>query len=126
MKKPNAWQRFRYWFDNLMSRGTASLLLLLAIITAVVVVIGGLISIALGGADGSGVDSPGFSIWFTLMHTISTGVLTKEEGTFAYLAVMTIVTLTGMFITSFLIGTISNGIKDKVTDLQRGKSLVRE
>lgn len=126
MKKISAWQRFRYWFDNLMSKGTLSLLLLLAVITTVVVIIGGILSIILGGPDGSGVDSPGYSIWFTLMHAISTGVLTKEEGTFAYLAVMTIVTLVGMFITSFLIGTISNGIKDKVTDLQRGKSLVIE
>ena len=126
MKRVSAWQRFRYWFDNLMSKGTLSLLLLLAVITTVVVVIGGILSILLGGPDGSGVDSPGYSIWFTLMHTISTGVLTKEEGTFAYLAVMAVVTLVGMFITSFLIGTISNGIKDKVTDLQRGKSRVIE
>ena len=126
MKKFSPWQKFRYWFDNLMSKGTASLLLLLAVITSLVVVTGGLLTVALGGADGSGGASAGSSIWFTLMHTISTGVLTKEEGTFAYLAVMTIVTLTGMFITSFLIGTISNGIKEKVTSLQRGKSRVIE
>lgn len=126
MKKFSPWQKFRYWFDNLMSKGTASLLLLLAVITSIVVITGGLLTVALGGADGSGGASAGSSIWFTLMHTISTGVLTKEEGTFAYLAVMTIVTLTGMFITSFLIGTISNGIKDKVTSLQRGKSRVIE
>lgn len=126
MKKFSFWQKFRYWFDNLMSKGTASLLLLLAVITSLVVIIGGLLTVALGGADGSGAASPGSSIWYTLMHTISTGVLTKEEGTIAYLAVMTLVTLTGMFITSFLIGTISNGIKDKVSSLQRGRSRVIE
>ena len=126
MKKTSPWQRFRYWFDNLMSKGTKSLLLLLAVITTVVVVLGGLAALALGGADGSGGASAGHSIWFTLMHAINTGVLAKEEGTVAYLAVMTIVTLVGMFITSFLIGTISNGIKDKVTDLRRGKSRVIE
>lgn len=125
-KKATASQRFRYWFDNLMSKGTASLLLILGVITTVVVVIGGLLAVALGGADGSGADSPGQSIWFTLMHAINTGVLAKEEGTIPYLAVMTIVTLVGIFITSFLIGTISNGIKDKVADLQRGKSQVVE
>ncbi len=108
-----------------MSKGTASLLLLLAVITSLVVIVGGLLTVALGGADGSGA-SAGSSIWYTLMHAINTGVLTKEEGTIAYLAVMAIVTLTGMFITSFLIGTISNGIKDKVTSLQRGKSRVIE
>ena len=126
MKKATAGQKFRYWFDNLMSKGTPSLLLLLAVITTVVVVIGGLLAVALGGADGSGADGTGKSIWFTLMHAINTGVLAKEEGTIPYLAVMTIVTLVGIFITSFLIGTISNGIKDKVADLQRGKSRVIE
>lgn len=49
MKKFTFWQRFRYWFDNLMSKGTASLLLLLAVITTFVVVTGGLLSVALGG-----------------------------------------------------------------------------
>ncbi len=126
MKKASSWQRFRYWFDNLMSKGTLSLLLLLAVITAVVVFIGGGLAIAIGGPDGSGVDSPFYSIWFTLMHAINTGVLAKEEGTVIYLAIMTIVTLVGIFITSFLIGTISNGIKDKVSDLRRGKSRVIE
>ena len=126
MKKVSAWQKLRYRFDNLMSKGTKSLLLLLAVITAIVVVIGGLLAVALGGADGTGADSTGHSIWFTLMHAINTGVLAKEEGTVPYLIVMTIVTLVGIFITSFLIGTISNGIKDKVTDLQRGKSRVIE
>ena len=126
MKKVTFRQRIRYWFDNLMSKGTRSLLLLLAVITSVVAVAGGLAAVALGGPDGSGGSSTGRSIWFTLMHTINTGVLAKEEGTAAYIAVMTIVTLVGIFITSFLIGTISNAIKEKVTDLQRGKSPVIE
>ena len=103
-----------------------SLLLLLAVITAIVVFVGGCAAIAIGGPDGGGVESPLYSIWFTLMHAINTGVLAKEEGTVLYLAIMTVVTLVGIFITSFLIGTISNGIKDKVSDLRRGKSHVIE
>lgn len=126
MRRRTLGQKLRYSFDNLMSKGTASLLLILGIITAIVVVIGGLASVALGGPDGTGAESTGGSIWFTLMHAINTGVLAKEEGTVPYLFVMTIVTLVGIFITSFLIGTISNGIKDKVVELQRGKSRVIE
>ncbi len=126
MRKPTTGQRLRYWFDNVMSQGTKSLLIMLGIITAVVAVIGGLLSVAMGGADGSGSESVGSSIWFTLMHALNTGVLAKEEGTVPYLIVMTIVTLVGIFITSFLIGTISNAIKEKVTDLQRGHSTVIE
>jgi hypothetical protein len=78
-----------------MSKGTSSLLLLLGVITAVVSVTGGLLSVALGGADGAGEATAGSSIWFTLMHALNTGVLAKEEGTIPYLFVMTIVTLVG-------------------------------
>lgn len=126
MKRRTLGQRLRYNFDNLMSKGTVSLLLILGVITAIVVIAGGLASVALGGPDGTGTESTGGSIWFTLMHAINTGVLAKEEGTVPYLFVMTIVTLVGIFITSFLIGTISNGIKEKVVELQRGKSRVIE
>ena len=41
MKNATFWQRLRYRFDNLMSKGTPSLLLILGVITAIVVVIGG-------------------------------------------------------------------------------------
>ena len=126
MRKVTGKQRFRYWFDNLMSKGTSSLLLLLGVITAVVSVTGGLLSVALGGADGAGEATAGSSIWFTLMHALNTGVLAKEEGTVPYLFVMTIVTLVGIFITSFLIGTISNAIKEKIANLQEGHSIVIE
>ena len=126
MRNATTRQKLRYWFDNLMSKGTASLLLLLGVITATVAIVGGLIAVALGGPDGSGAESTGSSIWFTLMHALNTGVLAKEEGTIAYLAVMTIVTFVGIFITSFLIGTISNAIKEKIANLQEGRSTVIE
>ena len=126
MRNATTRQKLRYWFDNLMSKGTASLLLLLGVITATVARVGGLIAVALGGPDGSGAESTGSSIWFTLMHALNTGVLAKEEGTIAYLAVMTIVTFVGIFITSFLIGTISNAIKEKIANLQEGRSTVIE
>ena len=37
MKKPSLWQRLRYRFDNMMSKGTVSLLIILGIITTIVV-----------------------------------------------------------------------------------------
>ena len=126
MRNATGKQKFRYWFDNLMSKGTASLLLLLGVITAVVSVAGGLLAVLLGGPEGTGADSAGQSIWFTLMHALNAGVLAKEEGTVPYLAVMTLVTFVGIFITSFLIGTISNAIKDKIANLQEGRSTVIE
>ncbi|MCR5794622.1 MAG: hypothetical protein K6G61_04660 [Solobacterium sp.] len=126
MKKTSLRKRLSYRFDNLMSKGTPSLLLILAVITAVTVLAGAFAAIALGGPDGSGGNSAGSTIWFTLMHALSSGVLAKEEGTVAYLFVMTIVTFVGIFITSFLIGTVSNAIKEKLVQLQRGRSSVIE
>lgn len=55
MKKPTLWQRIRYRFDNLMSKGTPSLLLIPALITIITVLIGGILSLMLGGPDGSGI-----------------------------------------------------------------------
>ena len=78
MRNATGRQKARYWFDNLMSKGTVSLLLLLGVITAIVAVAGGLMAVALGGPEGTGADSTGQSIWFTLMHAINTGVLAKE------------------------------------------------
>ncbi len=126
MRNATRKQKLQYWFDNLMSRGTVSLLALPGLITAVVATTGGLLSVALGGPEGEGGVTAGSSIWFTLMHALNTGVLAKEEGTIPYLFVMTLVTLVGIFITSFLIGTISNAIKDKIASLQEGRSAIIE
>ena len=65
---------------------------------------------------------PRYWIWSNYTQALNTGHMSRYFLNSVIVAVMTIVTLTGMFITSFLIGTISNGIKDKVTSLQRGRS----
>ncbi|MBQ6491909.1 MAG: hypothetical protein IJI88_06500 [Atopobiaceae bacterium] len=44
MRNATTGQKLRYWFDNLMSKGTASLLLLLGVITATVAIVGGLLA----------------------------------------------------------------------------------
>ena len=45
--KPTFRQKFRYWFDNLMSRGTPAMIFILFVLSlAVVAVAGAIISIA--------------------------------------------------------------------------------
>ena len=39
MKKPSFGERFRYWFDGWMAKGTGSLIALLAIVTAVLIIL---------------------------------------------------------------------------------------
>ena len=114
-------ERFSYWFDNLMSKGTVSLVLILFLITLIVVVVAGILAVIF---DGGTADSIGGSIWTSLMHAIDAGTLSGHSGSFPYMLLMTIVTVCGLFITSVLIGIINNGMENKMESLRKGKSKV--
>ncbi|MBO5137848.1 MAG: hypothetical protein J6B81_05085 [Spirochaetaceae bacterium] len=122
MKKPSWKNRIKYSFDNMMSKGTLSLILLLFLITAVVVVISGIIS-ALADPQGDGIFK---SMWISLMHAIDAGTLAGDDGSIIFMVLMSIVTICGLFITSMLIGVISTGLEDKMNSLRKGHSIVLE
>ena len=123
MKKHTWKEKFQYHFDNLMSRGTASLIAILFGITTLVVVIAGILVSIINAEEGATV---GMSTWSSLMHAIDAGTLAGDQGSWLFLAIMTVVTICGLFITSMLIGILNAGIEDKMTSLQKGKSLVLE
>ena len=120
MKKYTWKEKFQYHFDNLMSRGTASLIGILFAITALVVVIAGVLTAVINA------DNVGKATWMSLMHAIDAGTLAGDEGSWVFLLLMTAVTICGLFITSMLIGILNTGIEEKMTSLQKGKSLVLE
>ena len=123
MKKHTWKEKFQYRFDNIMSRGTVSLIAILFGITAIVVILAGVLAVLIDGvADGS----VGKSMWMSLMHAIDAGTLAGDDGNWVFLLLMTIVTICGLFITSMLIGILNAGIEEKMTSLQKGKSLVLE
>ena len=123
MKNPSWKDKLQYWFDNLMSKGSLSLIGLLAVITAIVIAIAGVIVALLPDAEGAGVLS---SIWFSLMHAIDAGTIAGDSGSFLFMLIMAIVTLCGLFITSMLIGVIGSGLEDKMNSLRKGRSQVLE
>lgn len=119
---PSFRDKFRYQFDNLMSRGTIALVEMLFLITAVVVVIVGIL-----GAIANVELSTGKSIWQSLMHAIDAGTLAGDDTSNVwYLVLMAVVTVCGIFITSILIGIISTGFEQKLNDLRKGTSKVIE
>ena len=120
MKKYTWKEKFQYHFDNIMSKGTASLIGILFAITALVVVIAGVI-VGLANKTGSGK-----ATWMSLMHAIDAGTLAGDDGGFVFMLLMTVVTICGLFITSMLIGILNAGIEEKMTSLQKGKSQVLE
>ena len=120
MKKITWKEKFQYHFDNIMSKGTASLIGILFGITALVVIIAGVI---VGLSSGTGV---GKATWMSLMHAIDAGTLAGDSENFLFMLLMTVVTICGLFITSMLIGILNTGIEEKMTSLQKGKSHVLE
>lgn len=124
MKKPNLKQKLSYWFDNLMSKGALSLILVLAVITVVVVLIAGLVvSISDPEANGNVFQAA----WMSLMHAIDAGTIAGDDtSNILFIVMMSIVTICGLFITSMLIGVISTGLESKMESLQKGHSLVLE
>src|SRR5690349_17102498 len=105
MKAPTLKQRFQYWFDNFMSRGTGALIGGLAVVSLVIIFIAaGIIQIGNFTMDGEA-SAPSFAeaAWMSLMRTLDAGTMGGDTG-LAFRVVMLMVTLGGIFIVSTLIG----------------------
>ena len=114
--------KMRYQFDNLMSKGTIVLVVMLFLITAIVVVITGFLG-ALINKDATA----GNSIWQSLMHAMDAGTLAGDStSNIWFIILMSVVTICGIFVTSILIGIISTGFEQKLNDLKKGTSKVIE
>jgi voltage-gated potassium channel Kch len=123
--KPGLGERFRYWFDGWMSKGTGALIALLAIVTAVLVVLVTLVTLALRAyPQGQPKDFPDL-IWATLMRAIDSGTLAGDNG-WGYRGMMLIITIAGIVIVASLISIISGAFDAKVEDLRKGRSRVLE
>ena len=127
MKKPSISERFRYWFDGYMSKGTIALVGLLALATVVFVLVIGSIVAAIPALFPSDDNKYSFgeSLWASLMRTLDPGTMGGDQGP-GYRAAMLIVTLGGLIVVASLIGIISGAFDAKVEDLRKGRSRVLE
>jgi len=129
MKKPTLQQKWQYFFDNYMSRGTGALIVGLAVIALIVILIAAAVisigGVALAPEGSTGSMSFGEAAWEGLMRTLDAGTMGGDEG-WGFRAVMFVVTLGGVFFVSALIGILNNGLEDKLDELRKGRSLVLE
>ena len=126
MKKNSLWNKIKYAFDNLMSKGTLAMVTLLGILSAIIVIISATI-IALFDIQPTGEKPLGFieGFWLSLMRTLDPGTMGGDTGwSFRIIAFM--VTIGGIFIISTLIGVLNNGIESHLDKLREGKSFVIE
>ena len=126
MSKPSFSARFRYWFDNVMSKGTIALIGLLALVTVVFIAVIAAI-VAIFGFGPTGDENMGFAeaMWGSLMRTLDSGTMGGDEGP-AFRVLMLIVTIGGVVVVASLIGVISGAFDSKVEDLRKGRSKVLE
>ncbi|MBK7317306.1 potassium transporter TrkA [Candidatus Villigracilis affinis] len=124
MKAPTFKQKFQYWFDNYMSRGTGALIFALFVLSAIIIfVIAALVKIT-GSAPN---DESLFQLaWMGLLRTLDSGTMGGDTGGFFFLLMMLVVTFGGIFVVSALIGIINNGLEDKLDELRKGRSAVLE
>jgi ion channel POLLUX/CASTOR len=119
-------ERARYWFDNTMSKGTASLIGWLAVVSVGLIVLVTAFTLWLAPNEPDGVSHAGEVLWIALMHALTPSRVASDKGSLGYMAVMFAGSLGGLFIVSMLVGLLSNGLKQKVDRLRRGRSRIVE
>jgi voltage-gated potassium channel Kch len=124
MKSPTLKQRFQYWFDNYMSRGSGAMLTGLFVLSALII----FIAAALVKLTNTAPNGESFLevAWMSLLRTLDSGTMGGDAGDPFFLFMMLVVTFGGVFVVSALIGIINNGIEDKMDDLRKGRSAVLE
>lgn len=129
MNKPTFGERFRYWFDNWMSKGTIALIGLLGIATVVLVlVVFAIVQVAtLFGIypNDDPTTNPLDTLWGNLMRTLDPGTMGGDTGWLFRLLMLTI-TVGGLIIVAALIGIISGAFDSKIEELRKGRSKVLE
>ena len=123
MKKPGLKERFKYWFDTRMSKGTVSMIRMLTVATLIVVLLLALIITACGFSEDGGF----FSVfWNNLATVINAWMPYADEGGAGYVILTAIAAIAGLLVTSVLIGIISSGIEERLTGLRKGNSKILE
>lgn len=116
--------RMRYAFDNLASKGPIAMIGMLFVLALVLISIVTTFVVSTG-ADPDGRGFIGIA-WAGLMRTLDAGTMGGDTGGPAFLLAMLVVTIGGIFVVGTLIGIITTGIDEKLTQLRKGKSFVAE
>jgi len=126
MKKITLIERIRYAFDNLMSKGTFTLIAFLGVIAFFIVAILSFL-VHLLGIVPEGKEELNFitTFWISLMRTLDPGTMGDDEG-WVFRIMMLMITIFGILMVSTLIGIVSKGILDRVQNLRKGRSFVVE
>lgn len=120
-------KRLRYLLDNLYSKGTAATIASLALLSLIIVLISAAILVTGGLAPGTSARfEPKEAFWLTLLGILGEGSIGGRESAWGYRFLMLGVSLGSIFVMSSLIGLISNGMRNRLEFLHKGRSDVVE
>ena len=123
MKKNNLFQRFRYWLDKRMAKGTGSMIRALLFVTIFMILFLASILILFGASDEC---SPLHALWDSFATTINAEIPSSGDGSLLFIIINGIAAIIGLFFTSILIGIITTGIETKLQRLRNGNADVLE
>ncbi|MBQ7534355.1 MAG: hypothetical protein IJT43_01910 [Stomatobaculum sp.] len=116
-------ERFAYWFDNQMAKGSLALIhVLIAASVAFAIMMAGIIVMLGLHGDGDGTSV----FWNSIATVINAWMPYSDEGSTGYLIMMSVIAIAGVLFTSVLIGIITSAIEEKIDDLKKGNSFVLE
>lgn len=122
-EKPTLRQRLRYWFDNRMANGSLGLIRILFAATIIVILIIAFLILALGFSEDGDVRGV---FWETMSTVINAWMPSYEDGSIGYIILMALAAISGLLVTSVLIGIFSSAIEEKITSLKNGNSAIIE
>jgi voltage-gated potassium channel Kch len=118
--------RLRYRVDNAFSRGTRVAILWLAAITAGIVVAATVVlTVFRAGVNDEKHVGVLEAFWQSLLRVIDPGTMASDSGWLLRIVAL-LVTLSGIFLASSLIGIVATGIDQKIGELRKGRSFVVE
>jgi len=124
MSRISLGDRFRYRFDNIMSRGAIATIAWLLIISILLIFFfATLVFFTSIDPEGRGFLD---MAWATMMRAIDPGTMADDAGNWTFMILMLLVTLSGIFTVSILIGILTAGIEEKLENLRKGRSFVAE
>ncbi|MDI1464069.1 hypothetical protein QEZ54_24080 [Catellatospora sp. KI3] len=118
--------RLRSWFDSTMDRGTPALIGWLGIASLALIVVVTFAAWLLTGDDVAANKGWLGVLWMSLLRTLDPGTMGADTGSAPFLALMLVVTIGGIFLVSSLIGVLTTGLDNQITQLRRGRSRVIE
>jgi len=123
-KKFSFREKLSYAFDNMMSKGSAGLIVWLGALSIVLIVVLSLVVLLTNSSPGG--ESFVKVMWMSLMRTLDSGTIGGDEGSVAFLLIMLAVTFGGIFTFSMLIGILTTSLESKLESLRKGRSRVVE